>query len=416
MSLTQDIKDYALNIGYSKVGITTADDFSGFIEELRSRSAFYQFFLQRPFLKGAKPREVMPQAKSIISLVWDYSQKAFPESLVGKIGRIYQARGYNAPPDHINGARYQLMIDFLRKAGCEVGEGVALPERQVAARAGVAGFGNNNFSYAQGIGSFIYLRSIVIDKELEYDEPIRDVKCPKGCARCQEACPTQAIYEPLKLDSRRCIAFNHFFTQDEMPGTSSFISPEIREKFGTRVYGCDACQEACPRNAPRLKAKFGSDPFLVQVSREFTLPRMLEMRDDFYARIIQPLMYNYVKHRKYLRRNAAIALGNTRDPQYVPALTQAMEDPEDVVQGYAAWALGRIGGCHAKATLEAHSKQERSAFVVTEIRAAIAAANESSDTSRASREINTARVSMRLGAVKQGAANAANTLDEAGSG
>jgi epoxyqueuosine reductase len=376
MSLTKDIKDFALNIGYSKVGITSADDFSNFIQDFQSRGATYELFSQGPFVKGAKPRAIMPSARSVISVVWDYAQKAFPESLVGKIGRIYQARSYNAPPDHINGARYRLLVDFLKKAGCKVGEGIAIPERQAAARAGIVSFGKNNFSYAQSIGSFIFLSSIIVDKELEYDTPIQDLKCPKDCTRCIDACPTQAIYEPLKLDPKRCIAFNNFFAQDG-PGRSSYIVPEIREKIGTRVYGCDACQEACPRNAARLKAKLPQDEFLVRWSEEFSLPKMLEMSDSYYEKTIRPIMYNYIKDKKYLQRNAAIALGNTRDPQHIPSLTLAMENPEDVVRGYAAWALGRIGGDQAKAVLESRLKQENSAFVITEIKAALPACEAS---------------------------------------
>ena len=136
MSLTKDIKDFALDIGYNHVGITPADSFSDHIEEIQSRGAIYDFYVEDPrqFLKGAQPKKTMPSARSTISIVWDYSQKAFPESLLGKIGRIYQARCYNAPPHRINGARYQLMLDFLEKSGCEIGRGIFVPERRAAVR------------------------------------------------------------------------------------------------------------------------------------------------------------------------------------------------------------------------------------------------------------------------------------------
>jgi epoxyqueuosine reductase len=121
MSLTKDIKEFALDIGYNNAGITSSDHFWDHIEEVQSRGAIYDFYVEDPrqFLKGAQPKKAMPSARSIISMVWDYSQKAFPESLLGKIGRIYLARCYNAPRHRINGARYQLMLDFLKKMGCE---------------------------------------------------------------------------------------------------------------------------------------------------------------------------------------------------------------------------------------------------------------------------------------------------------
>ena len=316
MSLTQDIKDFALDIGYSRVGITTADSFSDHIEEVLSRGKIYDFYVAdtRQLLNGAEPKKAFPLARSIISMAFDYSQKAFPESLLGRIGRIYQSRSYNPPPHRINGARYQLMLDFLEKNGCVVGKGILVPERRVAARAGVATFGKNNFAYARKIGSFVVLSSVVVDKELEYDPPTLEVKCPPECTACMDACPTKAIYEPLKLNPRRCIAFNAWWTQDGRPCVTSHIPYDIREKMGARVHGCDVCQEVCPRNAAKLKAKLPEDPFLVQLAKEFSLPRMLEMADPFYDRVVRPIMYNYIKDKKYFQRNAAIALGNTRDP------------------------------------------------------------------------------------------------------
>jgi len=374
MSLTKDIKEFALDIGYNHTGITSSDDFSDHIEEVQSRGAIYDFYVEDPrqFLKGAQPKKTMPSAKSIISTVWDYSQKAFPESLLEKIGRIYLARCYNAPRHRINGARYQLMLDFIKKMGCEIGTGIFVPERRAAARAGVTTFGKNNFAYAKKTGSFILLTSIVVDKELEYDTPTYDIKCPKDCTACVDACPTRAIYEPLKLDPRRCIAFNAWWTQDGRPCVTSYIPPEIREKMGTRVHGCDVCQEACPRNSAKLKAKLPEDPFLVQLAEEFSLPKMLEMSDQFYEKTVRPIMYNYINDKKYFQRNAAIALGNTGDPDHISILDRAMENPEALIRGYAAWALGRIGGRKAKSVLESRLKREDSKYVKTEIKAALA--------------------------------------------
>jgi epoxyqueuosine reductase len=373
MSLTRDVKDFALDIGYSHVGITSADDFSDFIDEVQSRGSLYDFYVEDPrkFLTGAQPKKCMPEAKSIISVVWDYAQKGFPEPLLGKIGRIYQARCYNAPPHRINGARYKLLSDFLEKNGCQIGRGFLIPERRAAARAGVTTFGKNNFAYAKNTGSFILLSSIVVDKELEYDSPTYEIKCPKDCTACMDACPTGAIYEPLKLDPRRCIAFNAWWTQDGRPCVTSYIPPEIREKMGTRVHGCDVCQEACPRNSAKLKAKLPQDPFLVQLAEDFSLLKMLEMPDQFYEKTVHPIMYNYISDKKYFQRNAAIALGNTGLAEHIPVLDQAMDNPEELVRGYAAWGLGRIGGEKARSVLERRMNKESSSNVISEIRAAL---------------------------------------------
>jgi len=371
MSLTSQIKDYALNIGYSKVGIIPAVDFPEYIDDLTKRNDMYGFYLNSPYrpLAVADLKSLMPSAKSIITTAYDYAQKSFPKELTNKIGKVYQARSYDPPPEYINGARPELMRTFLRKLGCEVGEKIVLPERVVAAKAGITNYGRNGFAYAEGIGSFIYLKSFIVDKELEYDKPTLKEVCPEGCSACMKACPTKAIYEPHKINPLRCIAFNTFLTQEGMAGC--YIQPEIREKMGTKIQGCDICQDVCPLNQERLKCKLPDDEFLVKVAQDFSLSQMLTMTDEFYETRVRPLLYNYIKERKYFQRNAAIALGNLQDPAYVPNLAIAMNDPEELVRGYAAWGLGKIGDRTAKQVLEDNLSKETSESVKEEIRQAL---------------------------------------------
>ena len=376
MSLSEDIREFALDLGYSKAGITTADAFPDYIAELNSRYEMYAWYIEDALqpIKGADPRSVMPSAKSIIALVYDASKESFPETLVGKIGRIYQARCYLTPRHRINGARRQLMREFLQGNGCEVAPRLLVPERLAAARAGVVTYGKNTFAFADGIGSFIVITTFVVDVELDYDEPTLEVKCPPKCTACIDACPTHSLYEPLKMDPRRCIAFNTFATRDGLPGgVTSYIPPEIREMMGSWIHGCDICQEVCPRNQRRLKAKLPQNEFLVKVAQDFELTKLLNLSDEFYTKRVQPLMYNYVREKKYFQRNAAIALGNTGDPAFLPDLALAMQDSEELVRGYAAWALGRIGGSRARQILKASLAREIAEPAKREIEAALAA-------------------------------------------
>ena len=91
MSLTTQIKEFAFDLGYSKVGIIPADSFPEYIADLTKRHEMYSFYIKSPSrpLVGADPRSVMPSAKSIITTVYDYSQKNFPKELTDKIGRVY---------------------------------------------------------------------------------------------------------------------------------------------------------------------------------------------------------------------------------------------------------------------------------------------------------------------------------------
>ena len=377
MSLTEDIKDFALDLGYSRVGITTADPFPGYISELRARQDMYAFYINRPTspLKGAEPRKVMPSAKSIVMVVYDAFKESFPEKLVGKIGRIYQARCYLSPSHRINGARYRLMRDFLENNGCHVDHKIRVPERLAACRAGTVTYGKNGFAFADGIGSFIIISGFVIDRELEYDAPTYEVKCPPKCTLCIDACPTGSLYEPMKIDPRRCIGFNHWTTQEKgdspVGKEGSYILPEIREKMGTWIHGCDICQEVCPRNQERLKAQLPQNEFLARVAEDFELTKLLNLTDEFFTKRVRPLMYNYIHKKKYFQRNAAIAIGNTGDPSFIPDLTKAMQDAEGMVRGYAAWGLGRIGGSRARKILESSLSGETDEFAKAEIQAAL---------------------------------------------
>ena len=349
----------------------------GFAAELNSRYEMYAWYIEgasQP-ITGADPKSVMPSAKSIIALVYDFSKECFPKKLVGKVGRLYQARCYRAPRHRISGTRHQLIQEFMEKSGCQVATRLVVPERLAAARAGVVTYGKNTFAFAEGIGSFILITTFVVDAQLDYDDPTLEVKCPPKCTACIESCPTGALYEPLKMDPRRCIAFNTFVTQDGYRrGVTSYIPPEIREKMGTWIYGCDICQEVCPRNRTRLKAKLPQNEFLAKVAQDFELTKLLNLSDEFYIKRVQPLMYNYIREKKYFQRNAAIALGNMGDPAFIPDLAQAMQDSEELVRGYAAWALGKIGGSQARQILEASLARETSESARKEIEAALSVA------------------------------------------
>lgn len=374
MSLTQDIKDHALDLGYSRIGITTADAFDGYAEELRARADMYAFHIAsaRQPLVAADPRALYPGARSIVSVAYDYAQGSFPSSLTAHIGRLYLARCYEPPPTRINGARHRLMEDFLRQRGCQVFGPVKKghPERMAAARAGIATFGDNTFAYAGASGSFVVLSSFVVDAELEVDPPTVESRCPPGCRRCIDACPTGALHAPRKLDPRRCISYLNWITAGR-PGIDPQIPLDLRERMGVRVHGCDVCQEACPRNAKALGRAGVPDPFLERIAGDFSLTRLLDLTEQFYARCVDPIMYNYIQDRRWFRRNAAIALGNLGDREHVADLGRALADPEDVVRAHAAWALGRLGGARARGLLEAGLGREAHAGVLEELRGAL---------------------------------------------
>ena len=118
---SKDIKEYGLSIGYSKVGITSADGFPEYVQEVLSRGDHYHFFTYTTAnpIQDAIPKNIMPEAKSIIVLVWDYFQKDYPEELKKMIGKAYLGRCYNPIPGSLPYARFQLMKDYLEANGTD---------------------------------------------------------------------------------------------------------------------------------------------------------------------------------------------------------------------------------------------------------------------------------------------------------
>ena len=245
------------------------------------------------------------------------------------------------------------------------------PARLAGARAGVTNFGKNTFAFAEDIGSYITIDSLVVDMELEYDEATFEVNCPDECTLCLDSCPTGAIYESLKINPRRCVAYNSYATLGSFSIEPQDVLPlDIRELMGTWIYGCDICQQVCPRNQRRLKAKVSPDAYLEQVAGDFHLEKLLNMSEEYFNQRVFPLLH-HIKYRRYFQRNAAVALGNLGEEESVPALTRAMRDLDELVRGHTAWALGKIGGSQARQALETSLATETSEYAREEIRTAL---------------------------------------------
>jgi epoxyqueuosine reductase len=204
-------------------------------------------------------------------------------------------------------------------------------ERVFAKYAGVGWIGKNTCIIDQKKGSWLFLGVILTSLELTPDLPAPD-RCGT-CTRCIEACPTDAILAPYQLDSNRCISYLTIEKRGSIP-------EELRAGIGHHVFGCDICQDVCPwnRKAPSSAAlEFEPRPGLVNPA----LAWLAEMSTEEFREVFRGSAIRRTK-RSGLRRNAAIAMGNSGNKEFLPLLDQLAADEDQTVGESAQWAKARL--------------------------------------------------------------------------
>ncbi|GAB4352141.1 MAG: 4Fe-4S double cluster binding domain-containing protein [Candidatus Abyssubacteria bacterium] len=369
MSLKQRLVEKALELGFEDVGFTSTEPLDLYLKEIESREDMYFFALGDAFnlKRGASPARKHPWAKSVMVVISNYHRRRFPPQLLGKIGRCYQVDDRKEKAEEY--ARIMNLFGFLNQEGVRFQFDEELPARMSAARAGVVTYGKNCFAYARRTmlgASWLVSIPLLLDAEIEPDEPSIELGCPSWCKNaCIAACPTGALFAPRKMNPLRCIAFNSYYGPSVTP-------LELREPMGTWVYGCDRCQEVCPRNQAWMNQNLPENPPLIQRAADFDLAVLLTMSQEHYVNKVWPLTF-YISRENIAKWkvNAARALGNLGDRNHVPALMQVFaENPAEEVRAMCAWALGKLGGRNAKAALESRFPQETD-LVKEEITAAL---------------------------------------------
>jgi epoxyqueuosine reductase len=207
-----------------------------------------------------------------------------------------------------------------------------LVERVYAKYAGVGWIGKNTCILNQKLGSWLFLGVILTSLELQPDLPAPD-RCGT-CTRCIEACPTNAFIAPYQLDANKCISYLTI----EKRGP---IAPELRQGMGQQVFGCDICQDVCPwnRRAPVTRIEE------LQPRPDLFNPALEWLAQLDQAEFASTFRRSPVKRTKLsgLRRNAAVAMGNSGQPKFLPTLRRLSEDRDETVAEAAKWALSRLG-------------------------------------------------------------------------
>ena len=298
--ITSALKEEALRLGFSACGISKAT----FLEEeaprlekwLKNNHHGTMSYMERNFDKRLDPRKLVPDAKSVVSLLYNYytnKNQSDPES--PKIAMYALGDDYH----FIIKRKLKKLVAHLQTTVGDVSgrvfvDSAPVMERQWAEKSGLGWIGKNTLLLNRKAGSYFFIAELILDLELEYDGPATD-HCGT-CTACIDACPTEAIYAPFKMDASRCISYLTIEYREEIPS-------EFKDKMDNWAFGCDICQQVCPWNK---FASYHQEPAFEpkQELMDFSQNDWHEMTEQVFDRVFKDSPVKRTKF-KGLKRNLA---------------------------------------------------------------------------------------------------------------
>ncbi|HEL2057197.1 TPA: tRNA epoxyqueuosine(34) reductase QueG [Streptococcus suis] len=337
MNLKEEIIALSKEIGISKIGFTTADDFAYLEKSLRAsieegRSSGFE---HKNIEERIRPRLSLESARTIISIA-----VAYPRHLPQQPQKTAFKRGKISPSSWGLDYHYILQDKMERLArgieqltqGLEYKAMVdtgALVDTAVAQRAGIGFIGKSGLVISKEFGSYMFLGELITNLDIQPDQPV-DYGCG-DCNRCVDACPTSCLLGDTTMNAQRCLSFQ---TQDK-----GMMDVEFRKKIKTVIYGCDICQICCPYN------KGISSPPLVDIDPDLAHPELLPFLDLSNGQFKEKfgLIAGSWRGKNILQRNAIIALANSNDRSAIPKLLEIIDKKQNPVHmATAIWALGQL--------------------------------------------------------------------------
>jgi epoxyqueuosine reductase len=360
--LSHAIKAKAAGLGFSLSGIARLTD--------SEHAAFYRAWIaagrhgDMSYLARAdaverrtEPTQHWPDLKSAIVVTHNYynseGDDVSADPARGVIARYARGADYHK----VMKKKLLALLEWLkRETGQELNAARAyvdtgpVLERELAQRAGIGWFGRNTMLLNPRVGSYFFLGTLLVELDLETDVPFIQDHCGT-CSACVQACPTGALLgrdetgAPV-IDAPRCISYLTIENRGPIPH-------ELRALIGNRIYGCDICQEVCPWNGPKFVQLTSERAYATRTGGSAlnegsadtngqSLIALMGMSEDAWEQFSRGSAMRRAKRAGFLR-NVAVALGNWGSADAVPVLSASLDDPEPLVRGHAAWALGRIG-------------------------------------------------------------------------
>ncbi|PTJ64316.1 tRNA epoxyqueuosine(34) reductase QueG [Mammaliicoccus sciuri] len=353
--LKQEVIDYAHSIGIDSIGFTTADPFDELkrkLEDYHSKG-YASGFEESDIELRTVPKLSLPSARSIIAIAVGYPNKlkGAPKSVRGDRRGMFARASWGQDYHTIMRNRLDKLSLFLKEKVPDVeiksmvDTGV-LSDRSVAERAGLGFAGKNGFIINEELGTWSYLGEMLVSIPFKPDDPVID-SCG-DCNICVDRCPTGALVGNGQLNSQKCISF---LTQ-----TKGYLKDEYRYKIGNRLYGCDTCQQVCPRNRG-----INTEHDDIILEPEVLKPRLvplLKMSNKEFKNTYGHLAGAW-RGKKPIQRNAIVALAHFNEESTIPELKDvALTDPRPMIRGTAFWAIGQIQGEEARPFIMSHYERE----------------------------------------------------------
>ena len=337
MNIKEEIIKLSKDIGISKIGFTTADDFDYLEKSLRLsvEEGRNSGFEHKNIEERIKPKLSLASAKTIISIA-----VAYPHKLKQQPQKTAYKRGKFTPNswgldyhyvlqdklDRLAKGIEELTANFEYKGMVDTG---ALVDTAVARRAGIGFIGKNGLVISKEFGSYMFLGELITNLDIEPDHPV-DYDCG-DCNRCVTACPTSCLIGDGTMNAKRCLSFQ---TQDK-----GVMDLEFRKKIKTVIYGCDICQICCPYN------KGLDNPLATEIDPDLAHPELLpflELSNGQFKEKFGHIAGSW-RGKNILQRNAIIALANANDRSAIPKLLEIIDKGQNPIHiATAIWALGQL--------------------------------------------------------------------------
>ncbi|RTY83054.1 tRNA epoxyqueuosine(34) reductase QueG [Flavobacterium sp. ZB4P23] len=264
---TQFIKSEAKRLGFLSCGIAKA----GFLEQeaprlenwLENNRNGQMYYMENHFDKRLNPTLLVEDAKSVVSLLLNY----YPEDLQNtdsyKISKYAYGQDYHfVIKEKLKEFLFSIQSTIGDVSGRAFVDSAPVLDKAWAAKSGLGWIGKNSNLLTQKVGSFYFIAELIIDLDLDYDNPTTD-HCGT-CTACIDACPTAAIVAPYVVDGSKCISYFTIELKENIP-------QEMKGKFDEWAFGCDVCQDVCPWNKfskAHNEPLFNPNPELLSLSKK----------------------------------------------------------------------------------------------------------------------------------------------------